>query len=141
MDKSKIYRLRPENAPLKHLLKNVNPIQTFGELNIEISGIAFDSRQVKKNYISVAIQGLKQEGNDFQKQAMETGAVAIVTEKPPTSSSVTSIQVEDARIALAKLAAAFYDFPHNKLHLIGITGTNGKTTHACRGFTPHAFLP
>ena len=130
MDKSKIYRLRPENAPLKHLLKNVNPIQTFGELNIEISGIAFDSRQVKKNYIFVAIQGLKQDGNDFQKQAMETGAVAIVTEKPPTSSSVTSIQVEDARIALAKLAAAFYDFPHNKLHLIGITGTNGKTTTA-----------
>ena len=130
MAKSKIYRLRPENAPLKHLLKHVNPIQTFGELNIEISGIAFDSRQVKKNYIFVAIQGFTQDGNDFQKHAMKTGAVAIVTEKPPTSSSVTSIQVEDARIALAKLAAAFYDFPHNKLHLIGITGTNGKTTTA-----------
>ena len=130
MVKSKIYRLRQENAPLKRLLKHVNPIQTLGKLNVEIPGIAFDSRQVKKNYIFVAIQGFKQDGNDFKKQAMKTGAVAIVTENPTTSSSVTSIQVENARIALAKLAAAFYDFPHNKLHLIGITGTNGKTTTA-----------
>ena len=122
--------MRRESAPLKHLLKHVNPIQTAGELNIDISGIAFDSRQVGKNYIFVAIQGCKRNGDDFQKQAIETGAVAIVTEKPPTSSSATSIQVEDARIALAKLAAAFYDFPANKLHLIGITGTNGKTTTA-----------
>jgi len=130
VDKSKIYRLRRESAPLKHLLKHVNPIQTLGELNIDIAGIAFDSRQVEKNYIFVAIQGFKQDGDDFQKQAIETGAVAIVTEEPPTSSSATSIQVEDARIALAKLAAAFYDFPYNRLHLIGITGTNGKTTTA-----------
>ncbi|MFQ5825542.1 MAG: Mur ligase family protein, partial [bacterium] len=115
---------------LKELISNLNPINISGDLEISIRGIAFDSRQVKKGDLFVAIRGLQKDGNIYQKQAVEAGAVAIVSETFTSNLPVTFIQVKNARIALAKLAAKFYEFPDRKLHLIGITGTNGKTTTA-----------
>jgi UDP-N-acetylmuramoyl-L-alanyl-D-glutamate--2,6-diaminopimelate ligase len=115
---------------LKELISNLDPIRISGDSQVDIQGLTFDSRQVKKGDLFVAIRGLQKDGNIFQRQALEAGAAAIVSETFAPNSPVPFIQVRNARIALAKLAAAFYGFPDRKLHLIGITGTNGKTTTA-----------
>lgn len=115
---------------LKELIPGLEPINISGDLEINIQGLAFDSREVRKGDIFVAIRGLKKDGNVFQKQALESGAVAVVSETFTPNLGVPLIQVTNARIALARLAAAFYEFPDRKVHLIGITGTNGKTTTA-----------
>ncbi len=99
--------------------------------DIEISGIAYDSRKVKPGDIFVAIPGLKFDGADFIPQAIECGAKIIVTEKDVKfPEDIRIIKVDNARRALAELSARFYDYPSRKLKLIGITGTNGKTTIA-----------
>ena len=100
--------------------------------NINISGIACDSRKVKKGDVFVAIPGFKSDGSRFVSQAIENGASVIVTEstEAPVPAGIEKIVVASARKALAELACRFYDHPSNKLRIIGITGTNGKTTTA-----------
>lgn len=99
--------------------------------NIEILGITADSRQVKPGYLFVALKGTAVDGHQFIQKAIDMGAVAVIAEN---SNGVTSPQqiiiVNNAAEALGKLAHAFYDFPSTQLKLIGITGTNGKTTTA-----------
>jgi len=117
------------------LLKLINGLAqrtVQGSLDLEITGIAYDSRKVVPGGLFVAVSGHRQDGHRFVGQALAQGAVAVVTERelPQVPAAVARITVPDSREALAYLAAAFYDYPANKLHLIGITGTNGKTTTA-----------
>ena len=96
-----------------------------------VTGIAFDSRTVELGNVFVALKGLHADGALFAQQAIERGAVAVVSEQPPPSSvSVPWVVVEDARLALALLADAFHHHPSGELQVVGITGTNGKTTTA-----------
>jgi len=95
-----------------------------------IKGITSDSRKVKEGYIFVAIKGEERNGNDFIDMAIENGAVIIYTEEDFEKKNVPIIKVENARQTLANMLNMFYGYPSDKLFLIGVTGTNGKTTTA-----------
>jgi UDP-N-acetylmuramoyl-L-alanyl-D-glutamate--2,6-diaminopimelate ligase len=96
-----------------------------------VSGIAYDSRAVEAGQVFVALKGQHADGVMFARQVIERGAVAIVSEQPPPADvHVPWAMVSDARVALALLAAEFYRHPSRELQVIGITGTNGKTTTA-----------
>ncbi len=95
----------------------------------EVTGLAYDSRQVKPGHVFFALRGVNSDGASFAPQAIAKGAIAVVSESPaPTGTSVPWIQVSSDRAALAALAAAYYGNPSEELLLVGITGTNGKTT-------------
>jgi UDP-N-acetylmuramoyl-L-alanyl-D-glutamate--2,6-diaminopimelate ligase len=96
-----------------------------------VTGMAYDSRSVQPGNVFVALAGLHTDGALFAHQAIERGAVAVVSERPPLSAiSVPWAVVEDARLALARLADVFYRHPSAEMRVVGITGTNGKTTTA-----------
>ncbi|MEA3350108.1 MAG: UDP-N-acetylmuramoyl-L-alanyl-D-glutamate--2,6-diaminopimelate ligase [Chloroflexota bacterium] len=109
---------------ITHLPKPVPRLQA----DPTITGVTLDSRQVELGNIFVALSGLNQDGHTYIPDAVERGAAAIVGTNPIASLSIPYIQVDDGRQALATLAAAFYDFPARKLTVIGVTGTDGKTT-------------
>jgi len=116
---------------LYELLGNVNPIQIIGNEAIPISNMQFDSRKVvEKNTLYVAQKGTQVDGHLFIDKAIAQGAAAVVCERLPEkiNENCTYIQVADAAHALGEMASAFYDFPSQKITLVGITGTNGKTT-------------
>jgi UDP-N-acetylmuramoyl-L-alanyl-D-glutamate--2,6-diaminopimelate ligase len=114
---------------LNGVLSGCSVMHARGDMNVEVSGITLDSRQVVPGTVFVAIRGLKTDGNRFVPQAISKGAAAIVSALPGESfPAMPWIQVTDERAALATLAANFYGRPAEKLHAIGITGTNGKTT-------------
>ncbi len=95
-----------------------------------ISGIAYDSRSVRRGSVFVALKGAHADGAEFARQAAERGAIAVVAEHPIADLGVPVLQVTDARLALAELAADFYGHPSERMRVVGITGTNGKTTTA-----------
>jgi UDP-N-acetylmuramoyl-L-alanyl-D-glutamate--2,6-diaminopimelate ligase len=98
-------------------------------LDVEAKGVTYDSRQAKRGWVFVALRGLKADGVAFAPQAIANGVAAIVAERAPdTPSTVPWIVVPDARRALALLAAEFNGHPSRQMHVVGITGTNGKTT-------------
>jgi len=94
----------------------------------EIEGIVFDSRQVKPGFLFVALQGFSMDGHRYIADAVERGAAAVVGTQPLADIGVPYIQVEDSRKALATLAAAWHGYPARSLTMIGVTGTDGKTT-------------
>ena len=96
--------------------------------NVDINGIAIDSRAVKPGHLFVAMQGGAVDGHDFIQKAIDNGAVAVVGDRNLSGLSVPYVQLEDSRQALTFLAAAFYNWPARKLTVIGVTGTDGKTT-------------
>ncbi|PWH19160.1 MAG: UDP-N-acetylmuramoyl-L-alanyl-D-glutamate--2,6-diaminopimelate ligase, partial [Anaerolineae bacterium] len=95
---------------------------------LDIRGIVADSRQVQPGMLFVAIPGLTYDGHHFIDQAIRNGAVIVVGEQPNIEISVPYIQVADSRRALAMLSAAWHGFPARKMTVIGVTGTDGKTT-------------
>ena len=107
---------------LRDLLRDVPVRQMSGDLDVDVSMVTADSRLVKKGALFVAISGFKQDGGQFIGQAINKGAVAVVAE------GGGQIVVDDARAALAMIAANFYGRPADKLSLVGVTGTSGKTT-------------
>ena len=121
---------------LHDLIENIDFISIKGSLNIEIDGIAYDSRTVSKKYLFVCMDGYLTDGHYYIKEAMGQGAVAIIIEKPDyigfdiDFAAVTVIQVKNSRNILPIISARFYNKPTNMLKLIGITGTNGKTSTA-----------
>ena len=115
---------------LKALLSKIPTVLTIGPADREISGICYDSRRVQKNAIFVAMSGEKEDGNKFIEEAIDRGAVAVVTEQEQAQMRATLVVVKNARNALADLAAEFYGRPSLGLKVAGITGTNGKTTTA-----------
>ena len=113
---------------LRELLSGLNGRITGG-LDTEILGLAYDSRKVLPGFLFAAIRGTRTDGNRFLPQAIANGAAGIVSCAPPLESlAMPWIQVDDERAALAILAANFYQHPTEELHLVGVTGTNGKTT-------------
>lgn len=115
---------------LQNILYKVGLVAVHGSLELEISQVDFDSRDVKVNAVFVAIPGTKVDGHLFIDKAIELGASAVVCEVLPTVliEGITYVEVKNAHRALALLAGNFYDNPSHELKLIGITGTNGKTT-------------
>lgn len=113
-------RLEQLLAPL--MLKKV-----VGERNVEITSLAIDSRRVQPGSLFIALRGTQVDGHQFIAQAMANGASALLVEQP-VEAEIPVIIVPDTRRAMAVLAAHFYQYPTEKLRLIGVTGTNGKTT-------------
>ena len=117
---------------LKEILKDIKPETVIGSKELIISQIDFDSRKVKKGSLFVATEGTQVDGHDFIEMAIEKGASAVICEKLPEQLQieVTYVRVADSSEVLGWAASNFYDRPSEKLKLVGITGTNGKTTTA-----------
>src|SRR4051794_3740 len=113
---------------LKILLAAIPVREIIGPVDRAVESIAYDSRRVQRDGLFVALRGEKSDGHDFVEQAIEKGATVIVTERAEKTSRATCVVVENTRIAMADLAARFYNHPARKLKLAGVTGTNGKTT-------------
>ncbi len=116
---------------LRHIGDLIDPIALAGDSDVEINGIAYDSRQVKPGMLFVAVKGEQTDGNEFIDEAIERGAVAVVSERDKLERrDAVHIHVESARQALAEIACAFHGNPSRSMDTVGITGTNGKTTTA-----------
>jgi len=108
----------------------------IGSNDVEVQSVCFDSRQVEPNSLFIAVKGSTSDGHLFIAQAIQKGAIAIVCENIPEekADNITYVKVTDSSLALGVIAANFYDNPSSKLKLIGITGTNGKTTFVTLSF-------
>src|ERR1051326_1132206 len=117
---------------LKDILYKAGIMEVIGSTDIEVSSIAFDSRKVERNGLFIAVKGTQNDGHKFISQTISSGAIAIVSEEFPKekNKSVVYIKVSDSESALGIIASNFYENPSEKLKLVGVTGTNGKTTTA-----------
>ena len=117
---------------LNELLKNIKPVQVIGDEQADITGVNIDSRKIKSGHLFVAIKGTQVDGHQFIPKALELGATAVLCEDLPAEKAdgVTYVQVESTEDAVGKVATVFYGNPSEKLKLVGVTGTNGKTTIA-----------
>ena len=117
---------------LNELLKNVDTLSITGDVEVEITGVKIDSRRIEKGHLFVAIPGTVTDGHKFIPKAIELGATAVLCEKMPEEQipEVTYVQVASTEDAVGKVATLFYGDPSRKLKLVGVTGTNGKTTIA-----------
>ncbi len=116
---------------LKHIIKNIDYELVNGSLEIPIKKITADSRNVEENTLFVAIEGTRVDGHKFITSAIEHGATAVLVSKIDViPQGITIIRVSDTSEAMAYLLAAFYDYPSKRMTVVGITGTNGKTTIA-----------
>jgi UDP-N-acetylmuramoyl-L-alanyl-D-glutamate--2,6-diaminopimelate ligase len=113
---------------LGQLLQEIGPHSLAGSAEIDIACLAYSSRHVRPGALFVAVRGLNTDGHRFAGAAVERGAVAVVAEEEVPAASAARIVVPSSRDALARLACAFYGHPARALKLVGITGTNGKTT-------------
>ena len=117
---------------LNELLKAIQPTQVIGNQEVEIKEVNIDSRQVREGDLFMAMRGTQTDGHAYIASAIEKGAVAVLCEDLPEqlNDGVTYIQVKESEDAVGKLATTFYGDPTSKLKLVGVTGTNGKTTIA-----------
>lgn len=117
---------------LRDILYKTGILEIAGPLDIDIPSVAFDSRKVTAGCLFVAVKGTQVDGHKFISKAIDDGAKAVVcTELPEIiAPEINFIKVKDSAYALGNIAANFYNNPSEKLKLIGITGTNGKTTTA-----------
>lgn len=117
---------------VEELLSGITVVERKGAAVSEVSGVESDSRQVKPGYLFVAVRGASVDGHTFIPQAMAQGAKVIVCEEFPTelNGEVSYIKVDDSAVAFGMLASAWYGNPSRELTLVGVTGTNGKTTTA-----------
>ena len=121
---------------LIELLKYVKPIAIIGNADVDIAGVNIDSRKIEQGHLFVAIKGTQTDGHRFIPKALELGAVAVLCEELPeglsgeAADSVTYVQVASTEAAVGPVATVFYGEPSLKLKLVGVTGTNGKTTIA-----------
>ena len=117
---------------LKEIIRNIRPVSVTGGTEIEIKGVDIDSRRVAGGHLFVAMKGTQVDGHAFIGKAMEQGAAAVLCEDLPeeTKEGVTYVQVKSTEDAAGEVATQFYGDPSRKLKLVGVTGTNGKTTIA-----------
>jgi UDP-N-acetylmuramoyl-L-alanyl-D-glutamate--2,6-diaminopimelate ligase len=122
--------MEQKNHTLKSLLQAEKPLQVQGPTDIAINEIVFDSRKAGPNKVFVAVKGVQVDGHQFIPQALQAGISALVVETMPENvpDQVTVVQVANSARALGLLASAFYEHPSQQLSLVGVTGTNGKTT-------------
>ena len=117
---------------LKELIRNIRPAGVTGSEDVEITGVDIDSRRVEQGHLFVAMRGTQVDGHTFIAKAVAQGAAAILCEDMPeeTAEGVTYVQVESTEDVVGEVATTFYGDPSHKLRLVGVTGTNGKTTIA-----------
>lgn len=117
---------------LRDLLKYVKPLQIIGSDDVDIKGVNIDSRRIENGHLFVAMRGTQVDGHQFIAKAEAQGAVAVLCEDVPAEqkAGVTYVQVESTEEAVGPVATLFYGDPSRKLKLVGVTGTNGKTTIA-----------
>ncbi len=113
---------------LDELLEFLNVIKVEGQTRIPVRGLAYHSGRVQPGFIFFCLKGNKADGHEFIPQAVDAGAKAIFLEKALEVRGATKILVSDVRVAMAAVSQLFFDSPSQKLRLIGVTGTNGKTT-------------
>lgn len=115
---------------LKEIIKQIRITEILGSEDIEVNQLVFDSRRVSPGSLFIAVKGMNTDGHQFIQQAIQKGAIAILCENLPSevTKSVTYIHVADSCFSMGILASNFYDNPSSNIHLVGITGTNGKTT-------------
>jgi len=114
---------------LSTLVHHLDSMGTYNLSDIEITGITNDSRKVRPGYLYVAIKGYKADGHNFIKKSIECGAQAIVSEEQSSlDTNIPQIIVHNTRKVLSSLSCCFYNNPSQKINLVGVTGTNGKTT-------------
>lgn len=112
----------------KNLLATLPARAVTGPLDRPVEGVTHDTRRIQKNFVFVALKGEKTDGHQFIDEAIDKGATVIVAERPAQQSPATWVQVDDTRLALADLSAAYFGNPARRLKLAAVTGTNGKTT-------------
>ena len=117
---------------LSELLKNVKPLNILGNAEVDITGVNIDSRRIEAGHLFVAIAGTQTDGHKYIPKAIELGAKAILCEQIPEDKAegVTYVQVSSTEDCVGEVATQFYGDPSRKLTLVGVTGTNGKTTIA-----------
>ena len=117
---------------LTELLKNIKPVTVVGDADKEIKGVNIDSRRIEEGHLFVAMKGTQVDGHKFIDKAIELGAVAVLCEDLPENKKdgVCYVQVESTEDVVGKVATLYYGDPSRKLKLVGVTGTNGKTTIA-----------
>ena len=118
---------------LTDVLVKVQPLETKGNMDIEITGVQMDSRKVKKGDLFIAVKGTQTDGHAFISKALELGAIAVLQSNELSAElleGVTYVRVADTEDAVGKVATEFFGDPSRKLQLVGVTGTNGKTTIA-----------
>lgn len=117
---------------LKELLEPIQPTQIIGDIDTEITGVNIDSRLIESGHLFMAMRGTQTDGHAYIRAAIEKGATAILCEEMPVErqEGITYIQVIDSEDATGKVATTFYGDPTSKMELVGVTGTNGKTTVA-----------
>jgi UDP-N-acetylmuramoyl-L-alanyl-D-glutamate--2,6-diaminopimelate ligase len=117
---------------LNDILAGVEILESTGDLAVQINGIQFDSRKVKPGDLFVAVKGTHVDGHQFIAKAMEQGATAVVCEILPDviPSGIIVVKIGETQVNFGKMAAAFYNYPSASLKIVGVTGTNGKTTIA-----------
>lgn len=116
---------------LSELLKGISPVSTTGDTDVEITGVNIDSRKIEQGHLFVAIKGTTTDGHNYIAKAIELGAGAVLCENvPEDASGAVFVQVESTEDCVGKIATTFYGNPTSRLKLVGVTGTNGKTTIA-----------
>ena len=117
---------------LKELLKNVHPLSIVGNDEADITGVNIDSRKIAAGHLFVSIKGTQTDGHRFIPKALELGATAVLCEDLPEmlQEGVTYVQVASTEEAVGPVATVFYGEPSQHLKLVGVRGTNGKTTIA-----------
>lgn len=117
---------------LDNILSNINVLQTIGSTDLTITSIEFDSRKVEPGQLFIAVKGFETDGHRYIENAIEKGANSVICENLPDNihEGVTYILVDNSALSLGIAASNFFDNPSSKLKLVGITGTNGKTTTA-----------
>lgn len=118
----------PETMKLADILAGAEIIHQSADPELEITGIAFDSREIRPGWLFIAVPGFKSDGNRFIADAASAGAAAAIAESWPEAAALPLVQVASSRQTMALAAANFFDHPSEKLALVGVTGTNGKTT-------------
>lgn len=116
--------------PLKEILYKAGLLEVIGSTSVEVDAVVFSSAEVAKGSLFVAVRGTKADGHDYIMKAVAAGAAAVVCEEFPKTirQGVTYVKVTDSALALSVIAGNYFDNPSSKIKLVGITGTNGKTT-------------
>jgi UDP-N-acetylmuramoyl-L-alanyl-D-glutamate--2,6-diaminopimelate ligase len=122
---------------LKNILYKVTLEAVVGDTGVLVNALQFDSRKIEANDVFIAIKGQLVDGHDYMDVAIKNGATAVIAEQLPNKfeDGITYVQVPDTKSALAIMASNYYESPSANLKLVGVTGTNGKTTIASLLYT------
>ena len=113
---------------LNNLISNIDIKNIYGNTDVDVKGLSYDSRTIDKGFIFFALNGVHNNGLDFVSQAISKGAICIISKQKIVGCLCTNVVVENVIETMSKVSATFYDYPDKKITIIGVTGTNGKTS-------------